>query len=35
LQAAYEAAAAANPDFDLIGALGTHLKRGTFTDIAP
>jgi hypothetical protein len=35
LQAAYEAAAAANPDFDLIGALGTHLGRGAFTDIAP
>ena len=35
LQAAYEAAAAAGAAFDLIGALGTHLQRGTFTDIAP
>ena len=31
LQAAYEAAAATGATFDLVGALGTHLTRGTFT----
>jgi hypothetical protein len=35
LQEAYEAAAAVAADFDLIGALGTHLARGTFADIGP
>jgi hypothetical protein len=32
LQAAYEAAAAIDAGFDLTGALGTHLARGTFAD---
>ena len=32
LQAAYETAAAVDPTFDLVGALGTHLGRGSFTD---
>lgn len=34
LQDAYEAAAATG-DIDLTGALGTHLARGTFAEIAP
>jgi hypothetical protein len=33
LQEAYEAAAAVTADFDLIGALGAHLARGTFSEI--
>jgi len=32
LQVAYEAAAAVDPTFDLVGALGTHLGRGSFAD---
>jgi hypothetical protein len=35
LQEAYEAAAAAAAEFDLIGALGAHLARGTFSDVVP
>lgn len=35
LQDAYETAAAASAAFDLIAALGTHLARGTFAEIAP
>jgi Putative DNA-binding domain len=33
LQEAYEAAASADFDFDLIGALSTHLTRGTFSGV--